>query len=88
MLVGICNAEQPAPSVVVRGADAALSRSLRSVSVAISTALAAKCRLAAEVEALKAFGTVQYGARVVQVPETLKPLNPEVSVKAHFSNLG
>ena len=47
--------------------DAALSRSLRWVTVAVSSALAAKCRVEAEVEALKAFGTLQYGARVVQV---------------------
>lgn len=54
-------------SVVVRGMDAAISRSLRSVAVAVGAAVAAKCRMDAEVEALKAFGTRQYGARVVQV---------------------
>ena len=67
-------------SVVVRGADFALTRYLRSLGLAASAALATKSALDAELEALKAFGAPKYSARVVQV---LLPLPTLPRAKRH-----
>ncbi len=59
--------ERAAPSVVVRGADFALSRSLRGMKLTLQAAAATKSAVDAEMEALQAFGTRQYAARALQV---------------------
>ena len=61
-------AERAPPSVVVRGADFALSRSLRGMKLTLQAAVATKSAVDAELEALQAFGTRQYAARALQVP--------------------
>jgi len=60
-------AERAAPSVVVRGADFALSQSLRGMKLTLQAAAATKSAVDAELEALQAFGTRQYAARALQV---------------------
>lgn len=59
-------AEQPAASVVVRGADAALSPLLRSVSLALNALSVTKSCLVEEREILRAFGPRDYAMRVLQ----------------------
>jgi hypothetical protein len=53
--------------VVVRGADYALSRSLRGMKLTLQAAVATKSAVDAELEALQAFGTRQYATRALQV---------------------
>jgi len=62
--------EQPAASVVVRGADAALSPLLRSVSLALNALSVTKSCLVEERETLRAFGPRDYAMRVLQVLAT------------------
>ena len=59
----------------MRGADFALSRSLRGMKLTLQAAAATKSAVDAELEALQAFGTRQYAARALQVTPYPNPEN-------------
>ena len=71
-------AERAPPSVVVRGADFALSRSLRGMRLTLQAAVATKSAVDAELEAIQAFGTRQYATRAVQVTVRSDPRSTRV----------